>query len=81
MKVVYEPPAPASTGGGNPVSVDLGAEGVDQGGFAVAAEADRVVGVTNTEYGSVDPVWGTNANRTACPYNAPRLQHQVRLFF
>ncbi|CAM9593769.1 unnamed protein product, partial [Scytosiphon promiscuus] len=40
-------------------------------------DADRVVGVTNTEYGSVEPVWGTNANRGACPYNAPRLQHQV----
>ncbi|CAN0391432.1 unnamed protein product, partial [Laminaria digitata] len=37
----------------------------------------RVVGVTNTEYGSVEPVWGTNANRGACPYNQPRLQHLV----
>eukprot|EP00903_Cladosiphon_okamuranus_P019670 g18080.t2 len=74
VKLVYEPPV-QSTGGANPV--DVGVEGVDQGGFAVAAEADRVVGVTNTEYGSVDPVWGTNANRAACPYNAPRLQHQV----
>eukprot|EP00752_Nemacystus_decipiens_P017766 g15928.t1 len=74
VKVVYEPPAPA-TAGANPANT--GTEGAEQGGFAVAAEADRVVGVTNTEYGSVDPVWGTNANRAACPYNAPRLQHQV----
>lgn len=76
--MVYEPPAPSSSGGsGGADPGDFRVESADQGGFAVAAEADRVVGVTNTEYGSVAPVWGTNANRAACPYNAPRLQHQV----
>lgn len=95
VKVVYEPPsgdaqeaasrsdAPFLNGVGwdDDKSVGIGVGGGSSySGFCGADSAvRRVVGVTNTEYGSVEPVWGTNANRQACPYNQPRLQHQVIL--
>lgn len=79
VKVVYEPPPSVSSTDG---SSHFLSGGVGSGGgadYSPIPAPERVVGVTNTEYGSVEPAWGSNGNRAACPYNQPRLQHQVTL--
>ncbi|CAN0530584.1 unnamed protein product, partial [Ectocarpus sp. 12 AP-2014] len=75
VKVVYGPPSLSANSTLDDDDSPSGGDG--SSGLAGPGEAERVVGVTNTEYGSVEPVWGTNANLNACPYNAPRAKHQV----
>jgi hypothetical protein len=50
----------ATMGGG--VAVDVGAGG---------AVDERVIGRTNTEYRTVNPCFGSNANRRACEHSSP----------
>ncbi|CAM9650481.1 unnamed protein product [Ectocarpus sp. 12 AP-2014] len=75
VKVVYGPPSLSTNSTSDDDDSLSGGDG--SSGLAGPGEAERVVGVTNTEYGSVEPAWGTNANLNACPYNAPRAKHQV----